>query len=225
MGGSWHSFIVAIGIILLFYLGKKYGLKFLNNPQKRESDPRKRTKSPNHVKQLEMILSKTEKLSPKSSPVTPKSNLIMHPRTSEQAKEEYIRLALYFHGFYELLFLGSIDEISGEERREILKSWEEKILATNASHLILAWNTIVQKHCRRNLYFRGNLPKDYQGEREILEDWLKLLRKWGLHRIPHKKRKSDYSPERKGEISSSHCWLLNGEIIEEGHSVIQSLGP
>lgn len=225
MGDSWLSFFVAIAIILLFYLGTKHGPKILKTSKKKEGHSPKRAKSDNHVKQLEMILPKKENPSPKSSPVTPKASLVMHPRTYEQAKEEYIRLALYFHGFYELLYLSSTDEISGEERRQVLKSWEEKILSTNASHLLLAWNTIVQKHCRRNLYFRGNPPKDHQGEREILEDWLKLLRKWGLHRIPHKKRKSDYGSEHLDERNSSHCWLLNGEILEEGHSVYQSLGP
>lgn len=224
MGGSWQSFIVAIGIILLFYLAKKRG-SLSKFSRKKGITPRKGTNPQGHVKELEMILSKKEKPNHKSPPVTSRANLIMHPRTSERAKEEYLKLAVYFRGYYELLYLCSRGEISGEECRQVLISWEEKILATNAPHLLLAWNTIVQKYCKRNLYFRGNsVLKDHQGEKEVLQDWLKLLGKWGLHRVPHKKIHADYGFEQLGEVTDGHCWLLNGEILEEGQSVFQSFG-
>ncbi len=225
MGGGWQSFIVAIGIILLFYLVMKHGRGLPKPSKKKGITPKKGKKTQGPVKELEMILSKKEKPNHKSSPMTARANLIMHPRTSERAKEEYLKLAVYFRGYYELLYLCSIGEIAGEECRKVLINWEEKILATNASHLLLAWNTIVQKHCKRNLYYRGNsVLKDHQGEKEILQDWLKLLGKWGLHRVPHKKVQSDYGFEQIGEVMGGHCWLLNGEILEEGQSAFQSFG-
>ncbi|MGI1660069.1 MAG: hypothetical protein ACRKFN_14045 [Desulfitobacterium sp.] len=233
MGSSWESIAVAIVIILLFYFGKRYA------PQIKENQKRVKVKQPKEEsKALDMILSKKEnkvtqsRASHTSSTV---ASLVLHPHTFERAKREYLQHAQRFLGAYELLYLSCYGNLGGERKVQLLKNWEEGILSTDAPNFILAWNTCVQKHCGRNFYSKGN-PKgntmgnskekiDYEVVDLILQDWLKLLLKWGLHREPRGYTQSELQGgEPLGATELNYYWLLNGEVLEEGQLKAQSSG-
>ncbi|EHL06634.1 hypothetical protein HMPREF0322_02683 [Desulfitobacterium hafniense DP7] len=223
--GSWESVVVAIGIILLFYFARRYtpGQK---HPKTMKTGSRSKEETP----ALEMILTKKEA---KHVPVKPApssqgaASLVMHPHSFERAKREYMHYAQQFSGLYEVLFLSCSGKASAQGREQLLKNWEEGIVGTNAPNFILAWNTIIQKYCGRNFYFKGNVKgKSDQGEEErILQDWLKILFRWGLHREPRGQIQLEpHGGEPIGAQDLNYYWVLNGEVLEEGRGKSQSLG-
>ncbi|AFM01017.1 hypothetical protein Desde_2704 [Desulfitobacterium dehalogenans ATCC 51507] len=217
MRSSWESIVVAIGIILLFYFARRY-----TPGQKSPKTMKKGSRPKEETKPLEMILTKKEmkhvpvKPSPSSQGV---ASLVMHPHSFERAKREYMRYAQQFSGFYEVLFLSCSGKLSGPRQEQLLKDWEEGILGTDAPNFILAWNTIIQKYCGRNFYFKGNIKgKGEQGEEErILQSWLKILFRWGLHReLKGQIQLEPHGGEPIGAQEQNYFWVLNGEVLEEG---------
>ncbi|AGA69670.1 hypothetical protein Desdi_2239 [Desulfitobacterium dichloroeliminans LMG P-21439] len=231
MGSSWESLAVAIVIILLFYFGKRFA------PQLKETQKRIKVKQPkDESKAMAIILSKKENKAKATQPRPSHSSstvasLVLHPHTFERAKREYIQYAQRFLGAYELLYLSCYGNIGGERKVQLINNWEEGILSTDAPNFILAWNTCVQKHCGRNFYGRGNSKGnskekiDYEMVDLILQDWLKLLLRWGLHREPRGYIQSELQGgEPIGTTELNYYWLLNGEVLEEGQLKAQSLG-
>lgn len=225
MGSSWGSVVVAIGIILLFYFARRY------TPGQKHPKPMKTgSRSKEEIPALEMILTKKEMrhVPVKPAPFSPGSaSLVMHPHSFERAKREYMHYARQFSGLYEVLFLSCSGKAPSQGQEQLLKNWEEGIVSTDAPNFILAWNTIIQKYCGRNFYCKGSLKgkSDQNEEERILQDWLKILLKWGLHREP---RPQVQSEPRGGEALETqelnYYWVLNGEVLEEGRGKNQSLG-
>jgi len=238
MISGWKEFLVALGLILLFYYARRYFPK-----QKHPPDLPKRSRVQDEIKPLEMISTKN---SVNQSAVKSKiaqsakatqntvANLVMHPHSFERAKKEYIQHAAKFSGLYEVLYLANMGSLSPLQQEQLLKSWEDRILATEASNLILAWNTVIQRYCGRNLYYKssGKRKEEEQSAskevEKILRDWLKLMFKWGLHREPRAQSHTLHSEGHGGEHVNAqeldYYWVLNGEVIEEGRSKQQSAG-
>lgn len=224
MGSSWESVVVAIGIILLFYFARRYTPQ-LKNPKSMKT----KSRSKEQPKPLEVHTKKENKQSriKQSTSSNSAASLIMHPHSFEQAKKEYMQNAQLFGGFYEVLYLSCSGKLAGTRQEQLLKSWEEGILSTDASNFILAWNTIIQKYCGRNFYFKGNSKgkSEIEEENRILQDWYRILLKWGLHREPGGQIQSElHGGEPMGAQELNYYWLLNGEILEEGQGKAHSLG-
>lgn len=224
MGSSWESIVVAVGIILLFYFARHYTPR-LKSPKNMKI----KSRSKEHHKPLEVQTKKESKQSrtKQSTPSNAAASLVMHPHSFERAKKEYLQNAQRFSGFYEVLYLSSTGKLAGTSQEQLLKSWEDGILSTDASNFILAWNTVIQKYCGRNFYFKGNSKGkgDDEEENRILQDWYRILHKWGLHREPGGQIQSElHGGEPMGAQELSYYWVLNGEILEEGRGKVQSSG-
>jgi hypothetical protein len=165
------------------------------------------------------------KKSSSSSPSSHAGSLLMHPHSLEVARKEFVQFAQNFRGFYESLFLACQGNVTSVYREHVLKFWEETIQATKAKYLILTWTTIVQKHCGRNFYRKGTTRwvRDTSVEKEILEEWLKQLFKWGLHReLCGKEPLSELESRSSMENEKLH-WILNDVVVEAGEEPVKSL--
>jgi hypothetical protein len=228
MGGRWESILVAISLIALFYLLRKYfqqkkpPLK-TNKPQ--PIDTKKRGKA---IQTMEKGKKGSRKV-PLKNPLTATNHvasLVMHPHSLERAKKEFFHNAHRFRGSYEPLFLTCNSKTTGAFREQVLRKWEEGIRSTEAQNLILIWTTIVQKQCGRNFYRNSSLRsnRDAMLEHDILEAWLTQLLKWGVLR---ELKNQNSPPEHEGEFIQEVMkprWTLNGEILEEGEERVKSLG-
>ena len=233
MGSQWESILVALGIILLFYFSRRYYLRDkppIKPPYNPQTPHPIRAKNKN--KQLQVVRKKINhkaaqtKTSQNSNQV---ASLVMHPLSIERAKKEFLQYAQRFRGSYESLYLTCYGKPTGILREQVLRNWEEGIRATEAQNFILVWNTIVQKHCGRNYYLKGTprWARDAKVENEILHDWLKQLFIWGLLReLRGQTQSTELGGEPRGGNAEPEktCWLLNGEILEEGQERVKSLG-
>lgn len=227
MGNQWESILVALGIIVLFYLMRKYNQSKKPSLSSRplQAIPIKYREKQLHSRGKRRENSPFHNSSRNSNHI---ASLIMHPNSLEQARKEFSENAQRFHGLYESLFLSCNGKVTGVFREQVLRRWEEGIQATEAQYLILLWTTIVRTHCGRSYYrnssTRGN--SDTKVENDILRDWLKQLFKWGLRREIHGQIPSS---ELEQDLRTTSCaeyvrWILNGKVLEEGGEHVESLG-
>jgi hypothetical protein len=231
MGNQWESILVALGIIVLFYFIRKYyqskKLSLISRPVQatpmKYREKERERQMPTRGKRRE-----NAPLNNSSRNSNHIASLIMHPNSLEHAGKEFLENAQRFHGLYESLFLSCNGKVTGVFREQVLRRWEEGIQAAEAQYLSLAWTTIVRKHCGRSYYVnsssRGN--SDIKVENEILQEWLKQLFKWGLRREIHGLMPS--SELDQGSLNTPGaecvCWILNGQVLEEGDEHVKSLG-
>lgn len=238
MASSWESIIVALGIILLFYCLKRYFIS--NNPsilshRGHENSSKKSAKKSQHTERKPLKHAQLNSAPHSNQGAT----LVLHPHSLARGGKEFAEHAQDFQGLYESTYSLGNGQSGSLSCKDILRSWEVRICATTAKHLILVWSTIVHKHCGRDYYQPRTLgsKRDHQAEHQILQEWLKQLYKWGLQRkFQEKVQLSDQKKEHtetelaenegieSKDDNSRPCWILNGIILEKGEESIKSIG-
>lgn len=117
------------------------------------------------------------------------ASILLHPKSIEQARLQYLACATSFQGLYEPLYQACQDKMEESAQKDLFKNWELRIKMTHSPHLELIWRSSINRVTEKN-----------SNSENVLRAWLKYLKGWGLQRSLE-----------AGQI----CWSLNGNIIEE----------